>query len=377
VGGRSGTVILCTRDRQHLLSGCLARLDDQTAPPDDFDVLVVDNGSTDGTAGLLAEWAASDPARRRVVTEPVAGLSRARNTGIAAVAAARPDRDIVLFLDDDALAPRGWVAAHLNVYRQAPETAAAGGPVVLTWPDGRPHWLGPQLENWFSALDHGERPGPFPTDHGPFGTNMSLRCAVLDEVGGFTERLGRKGGSLLSSEEAELWRRLWAAGHAVAYDPAALMLHQVGSARLSRRWLLRRGWAQGRSNARLRTLTGEVADAAAVRRTCAAEARFATRLALRATRATLRRDPTGALEALTRCVGHTAATIEQPWLLVRGIGPPPAPGERTGSAEPAVRGSPGGPGGTTPTDAGEASVGDAGTGGSTAEMPKAGTATPA
>jgi hypothetical protein len=151
---------------------------------------------------------------------------------------------------------------------------------------------------------------------------MSLRLAAVDEGGApaFTEQLGRKRGSLLSSEEAELWRRLWAGGHTIAYDPAALLLHRVTTARMTRRWLVRRGWGQGRSNARLRVLTGEVAGAAAVRQICVAEAKFAVRLALRSARATLRGDAAGALDAVSRCAGHTAAGLEQPWLLVRRAG---------------------------------------------------------
>jgi GT2 family glycosyltransferase len=299
-----------------MLVGCLASLDDQTAPVDALDVVVVDNGSTDGTAELLARWAeagtdAGAGGRRRVVTEPVPGLSRARNAGIAAATG-----DVVLFLDDDAVAPRGWVDAHLAIYRD-PATAAAGGPVVLTWPDGRPGWLAPQLEHWFSALDHGDRAGPFPRDHGPYGTNMSVRRTALAEVGGFTERLGRRRRSLLSSEEAELWRRLWAAGHAIAYEPAALLLHRVASARLQRRWLLRRGWGQGRSNARLRVLTGEVAAAGEVAAVCRDEARHAGRLVLGATRAAARGDAPAALDAAARCAGHTAGALEQVLLWTR------------------------------------------------------------
>jgi GT2 family glycosyltransferase len=307
-----------------MLVGSLASLDDQTAPAGAYDIVVVDNGSTDGTAGFLARWATEGDRRqvrpvRRVVTEPVAGLSRARNAGIAAAGG-----DIVLFLDDDALAPRGWIDAHLGVYCNSPATAAAGGPVMLTWPEGRPAWLTPRLEHWFSALDHGDRAGPFPQDHGPYGTNMSLRRDVLAEVGGFAEQLGRRRGSLLSSEEAELWRRLWAAGHEITYDPATLLLHRVAAARISRRWLLRRGWGQGRSNARLRVLTGEVAARGQVGAACRGEAGHATRLAVGATRAAVRGDAAAAIDAVGRATGHTAAALEQLWLWTRGEHRPPA-----------------------------------------------------
>jgi glycosyltransferase involved in cell wall biosynthesis len=320
-----------------MLAGCLASLDDQTVPAGAVDVVVVDNGSTDGTAELLARWAEAGTGaghrQRRVVTEPVAGLSRARNAGIAAATG-----DVVLFLDDDAVAPRGWVEAHLAAHgdptvpatatTMTPATpapvAAVGGPVVLTWPDGRPSWLAPQLEHWFSALDHGDRAGPFPRDHGPYGTNMSVRRSVLAEVGGFAERLGRRRRSLLSSEEAELWRRLWVAGHGIVYEPAALVLHRVASARLQRRWLLRRGWGQGRSNARLRVLTGEVTDAGQVAGVCRSEAHHATRLVVGAGRAAARGDTAGALDAAARCAGHTAGALEQVWLWARGTSAEPA-----------------------------------------------------
>ena len=295
-----------------MLVGCLASLDDQTVAAGDLDVVVVDNGSTDGTAGFLDRWA-GDGDGRQVVTEPVAGLSRARNAGIAAATG-----DVVLFIDDDALAPRGWVDAHLGVYRNVPGTAAAGGPVMLTWPEGRPSWLAPQLEHWFSALDHGDRAGPFPPGHGPYGTNMSLRRAVLAEVGGFAERLGRRRRSLLSSEEAELWGRLGTAGHAIAYDPATLVLHRVASSRLRRRWLLRRGWGQGRSNARLRVLSGEVAAGGQVASACRGEAGHAVRLAVGATRAMAQGDTARAVDAVARCAGHTAGGLEQIWLWARG-----------------------------------------------------------
>lgn len=312
-----GTVVVCTRDRIDLLTGCLGSLDGQTlADGDRVDLIVVDNGSTDGTRGWLTRWAAADPERRRVVHEPVAGLSRARNAGLAAAGG-----EVVLFLDDDAVAPRGWVAAHLAAYRREPGTTAVGGPVVLTWPEGRPRWLTPGLEHWYSALDHGDEARPFPPPHGPYGTNMSMRRADVVAAGGFAERLGRRGRKLGSGEEAELWSRLWAAGGSIVYDPATLVLHRVTGARSHRRWLLRRGWGQGRSNAVMASMAATavtttttataVSPAAAVGAApdARADARFATRLLGDAVRALRRRDQGAALDALARATGHTAAAL--------------------------------------------------------------------
>lgn len=278
----------------------------------DFDIVVVNNGSTDGTARLLRDWAAEGPTRRRVVSEPTPGLSRARNAGFAAT-----DADVVLFIDDDAVDPPGWVAAHLAIYQQAEVPAAAGGPVVLDWVGKRPGWLDSRLEHWFSALDHGDRAGPFPRPHGPYGTNMSARRDVLGQVGGFSESLGRRGRSLISSEEADLWRRVWDDGHSIAYDPAARVVHQVTPGRCRRRWVLRRGWAQGRTNARRRVLSQELAWSEVVS-VCRDEATMAARLVRSATRGALRRDQPAVVDDVGGAAGHLAAVVEQMWLHARG-----------------------------------------------------------
>lgn len=278
----------------------------------DFDLVVVDNGSTDGTPRLLTKWASEEPSRRRVVTEPTPGLSRARNAGVAA-----SDADVVLFIDDDAVAPPEWVAAHLATYQQDTTPAAAGGPVVLDWVETRPRWADSRLEHWFSALDHGDKPGPFPPPHGPYGTNMSARRKVLSEVGGFSESLGRRGRSLISSEEADLWRRVWDDGHTIAYDPATLVVHRVTPGRSRRRWVLRRGWAQGRTNARRRVLRQELAWSEVVS-VCRDEATMAVRRVRSATRGALRRDQPAVVDDVGGAAGHLAAVIEQVWLHARG-----------------------------------------------------------
>jgi glycosyltransferase involved in cell wall biosynthesis len=304
------SIVVCTRNRAGRLRECLAHLDAQVGAGD-LEVVVVDNGSTDATGDVVRAWAAAEPDRRRHLREPVAGLSRARNRGVAAA-----QGEVVLFIDDDALAPTGWVAAHLTAYTRDPGVAGAGGPVVLRWPGGRPRWLAPGLEHWFSALDLGDDPGPWPTPHGPYGTNMSVRRAVFAEVGGFDERLGRRGRSLVSSEEGDLFGRVTATGGALAYEPAALVLHGVTADRLSRRWVLRRGWAQGRSNARRRWAAMPMSrhQLASV---CRAEAGTAARDLGDVARSAASGDQAAVIDDLARRSGHLAAAVELVWLRVQ------------------------------------------------------------
>src|SRR4051812_18196557 len=100
----SGTIAVCTRNRIGELRQCLASLETQYAGEHHFDVLVVDNASTDDTAEFLRDW---ERPGRRAVTEPQLGLSQARNAALEASAA-----DVVSFLDDDALAPATWMCCH-------------------------------------------------------------------------------------------------------------------------------------------------------------------------------------------------------------------------------------------------------------------------
>jgi hypothetical protein len=316
---------------------------------DGVEIVVVDNGSTDGTAAVATAWCAADPDRRRLVSEPVPGLSRARNRGVAAARG-----EVVLFIDDDAHAPRGWVAAHLAAYARDDRVVAVGGPVALRWPEGRPPWLAPRLDHWFSALDHGDESRPFPPPHGPYGTNMSVRRSALvastapAAAGPFEERLGRRGRSLVSGEEGDLFERLWAAGGHIAYEPAALVMHAVTPDRLRRRWVLRRGWAQGRTNARrlarrraregaARPVAGPGAPPVGasgvaasppdgtdpvgpppLATVCRAEAGMAARGLGGAVRSAVAGGQPVVLDELARRSGHVAAAVELAWLGLRG-----------------------------------------------------------
>jgi glycosyltransferase involved in cell wall biosynthesis len=235
------TVAVCTRDRADQLPTCLASLAALHAPAGSFEVLVVDNGSTDGTLDVLRRWCDGGE-HRRWVTEDQPGLSLARNVALELAAG-----EVVLFLDDDAVASSKWASSLAAAFREHPEAAAAGGPVVLELPSPAPPWATLAMQHWWSATDYGEVARRYPDGVGPYGTNMAVRRDVARAAGGFPTRFGRRGRNLLSGEETELWTALRAAGGDLWYEPRAGVRHCVLDDRVSRRWIVRRAWAQGRT----------------------------------------------------------------------------------------------------------------------------------
>lgn len=237
------SIIVCTRNRAGYLRDCLASL--AAVDLAGHEVIVIDNGSTDDTARVAADAAPQFPTLRYVF-EPRAGLSHARNAGIDAA-----NGEILAYLDDDAVVTRGWVQAVTDAYDRWPDLAGLAGRVMLRWRSSRPQWLVPRLETWFAGFDKGDTPRLLEPEEYPFGANMSVRRDVATAVGGFAVELGYVGRGLIGSEEREFYRRVRDKGGTLGYEPDALVYHQIGDARLSRRWLVRRTYSQGRADARM------------------------------------------------------------------------------------------------------------------------------
>src|SRR6185312_15143490 len=119
------SVIVCTRNRSDALARLLERLEQLVVPAGvRWELIVVDNGSTDGTAALLASPPRTLP--MRVVNELTCGLSRARNAGLAAATG-----DLLLMTDDDCLPDPQWLAVMRDEFARAPSLGVLGGRVEL------------------------------------------------------------------------------------------------------------------------------------------------------------------------------------------------------------------------------------------------------
>lgn len=240
------SVIICTYNRAVLLARALMAFRDQEHPPS-AEIVVVDNNSSDDTADVVRRCTEDLRSVLPVayVHEPRQGLSRARNTGIAAARGG-----ILAFLDDDAVPSPGWLAALADAFAAHPDAAAVGGPIEPEFEIPRPDWLGPGVEGYYSILDLGPNSKVFPRNHLPFGANMALRRNALGDLQ-FLESLGRKGTSLQSGEESALFHSLRARGGRIVYVPLMRVRHFVPRDRLTVDWLLARCADSGVSRARM------------------------------------------------------------------------------------------------------------------------------
>jgi len=227
------SVVIPTYRRPRFVAWAVKSVLDQTRQPDE--VIVVDNAPTDETATVVAGLGV------RYVVEPRRGVSAARNRG-----AEEATGTIVAFLDDDSVASEDWLERLVDAYASSAGAVAVGGRIALRWPTAKPPWLD-GLDGYYGTFDLGPRRALRYPEY-PYASNMAIRRDALLAVGGFPVELGRRGASLVSNEEDGLFRRLTERGWSTLYEPDAVVYHWVHRERLSRRWLLRRAFAQGRSD---------------------------------------------------------------------------------------------------------------------------------
>ncbi|MEL7520293.1 MAG: glycosyltransferase family 2 protein [Cyanobacteria bacterium J06634_5] len=233
------SAIICTHNREQYLGAAIDSLLNQTL--EHYEVIVVDNASTDGTADV-AKARLGNP-KVRYIYESTLGLSVARNTGAQAA-----QGDIIAYLDDDAEASTGWLASLVSVFEKNERVAIAGGKVTLIWPPNAhpPTWLSADLSSGLGAYDLGNELLYIQKSAlTPRGLNYAVRKQFLAEVGGFDTHLGRVGKNLLSNEEQQMTRQALERDWKVAYVPEALAAHNVAPARMKPGWFLSRSWWQG------------------------------------------------------------------------------------------------------------------------------------
>ncbi len=240
------TAILCTYNRSQSLAKALDSLAaSKVHSSAEWEVLVVDNNSSDRTSEVCEEFGRRHPGRFRYVFEGQPGKSHALNTGIREARG-----DILAFVDDDVTVDSNWLQNLTSPLVQG-NCVGVGGRVVPERDVVLPDWLrldDPYTMGPLVMFDLGPKAGPL--DEAPFGTNMAFKKNLFERYGGFRTDLGPQPGSEIRGEDSEFVCRLMSAGEPLRYQPSAVVYHSISPNRLRKEYFLAWWFDKGRSDIR-------------------------------------------------------------------------------------------------------------------------------
>jgi glycosyltransferase involved in cell wall biosynthesis len=230
------SVVICTYNRVDRLPEALGALDRLEDPGVPYELVVVDNGSTDGTAAYLAAWTAAGPPGgppRRTLYEPRSGKSFALNRAIEATTS-----EWLALTDDDVLVAPDWLRAAAEAFAADPAADYVGGKVLPLWESPPPSWFSArEMFGTIAILDYGDEPFVIRNGRIPLGANIAYRRRAFERAGVFRTDLGRDHTTLRGQEFPEQLLRVEAAGGHGRYVPTMVVRHHVPAWRLTKRYV--------------------------------------------------------------------------------------------------------------------------------------------
>ncbi len=229
------TIVICTYNRAYLLQETLPTIFQQNVSIDRYQVLIVNNNSTDNTTEILDNYL-NQYDNLLVVSEITQGLGFAKNAGMTAATT-----DWIVYLDDDAKVPYDFVKKALdNIYK---DKFQCFGGVYLPWYKyGKPKWFHDKYASNKGKLVE------FNTLEKDFisGGIMAIKKSILKKFGGFPTNLGMSGEKIAYGEETQLQIRMRNSDIEIGYDPNWVIFHLVNRYKLSPWWFIKSSYAKGR-----------------------------------------------------------------------------------------------------------------------------------
>jgi glucosyl-dolichyl phosphate glucuronosyltransferase len=242
------SIIICTYNRCKCLSSVLEDIEKLVVPQDlTWEVLIVDNNSTDQTKSVIDSFIRKRPEIFRYVFEGRQGKSFALNAGVEAACG-----QILVFTDDDVQLDPYWLLNLKKVFDEY-DCAGVAGRIVATWTCEKPGWLptdGPyRLMDVIVQFDHGDSNRELRKL--PYGANMAFRRGMFEKYGLFRLDLGPRPGSKIYHEDTEFGLRVKNGGEKLLYAPEAVVYHPVEESRVTKEYY--QSWYFGFGGALMRT----------------------------------------------------------------------------------------------------------------------------
>lgn len=217
------SAVICSYNRARFILKAVESIFNQDFDKSLYEVIVVDNNSSDNTLELLEEYRRQHPDYHfRFYTEPNQGVAYTRTR-----CAREAQGSIVAYLDDDSIAQPGWLNGIVSFFDAHPNTYSTGGKITPVFLTEIPDWYSRYFWGLVGHYDLGPVVKKLTGMRYPSGANMHFRKEAFLEYGYFNTDLGRKGEGLLATEEKDFYLRLLAAGRDVYYLPHVEVLHHV------------------------------------------------------------------------------------------------------------------------------------------------------
>lgn len=244
------SIIICSYNRASYISDALTSLYVQSSGLDNFEVIFVDNNSTDNTKEVYAQWRQTNTnGQFTFISEMQQGASFARNTG-AAIAKG----EWVCFMDDDAVATTDYVKNIIKHIQDQPFIVGFGGRIIPKYIPGEPKWMSYYVSSLVGNFDYAPTACAFENGKYPLESNMIVKKSVYDQIGGFNVNLPGVVGTLrIGGEGKELFYKIIALGHTIYYDPSICVHHVVEVKKLTSEYMYRVASGIGRGE-KTRTL---------------------------------------------------------------------------------------------------------------------------
>jgi glycosyltransferase involved in cell wall biosynthesis len=247
------SVVVTTYNRADLLEGCLGSLVNQTLDTNRYEVIVVDNNSTDNTEQVVESF--RDAGNVTYCNESQQGMNHARNLGLL-----RARGEYVAYIDDDARAALDWLEVACRAFAAIkPIPDCLGGPIFPFYTSPKPEWFKDEYEirrDW-------DAPRYLDSGNSFSGSNMVWRKELLVSIGGFDPDFGVVGSTLRLGGETIVFDKAWSVKQDLQlyYTPKLVVHHCVPRHKMTVSYRLKRKFAEGQYEARQRvdeTLTSDV-----------------------------------------------------------------------------------------------------------------------
>lgn len=219
------SLVICTYNRDKYLPEALESIKLQSASADSFQLIIVDNKSTDNTASIAQNFILNNPHLNvKYALETNKGLSFARNRGVA-----EADAPVLCYLDDDAILSTQYVDEMISFFTAHPFAVGVGGKVIPKYEDGNePDWMNKYLNGFVGRVDHGTHIQKFNEQMKyPAGCNMTYKKDIILKAGGFNNDL------TFRSDDKYIFFKIKELSDEIYYVPNAYVYHYIDSNRLA------------------------------------------------------------------------------------------------------------------------------------------------